>query len=823
MSESFQFADVLGEFIGRSGFTSGQLSKHSSIPKPTIVNWLEGRVKKPRGVEDLLLLSIALHLSEEETSRLLTSAGHPSVENLRITAVTANNDDLLHLLNQIQSTPIQQTHAPFQAFADNATFVGRKNEIETIKKLILSDRTPKFISIQGMGGVGKTALALHIAHHLKEHFPDGVLWARVSQSDAQSILFAFAMAYGVDVSHLSDIHIRSQTVRDLLANKKVLIIFDDVEASAQITPLLPPALKGTVIWTTRRRDLSILRKAVQIQLKPFDENGEEAIALFNHVLGEEKVEEERPYFKQISQLLGQLPLALDIAASRLAFEPGWTAEEFLATLEHEISMIDELKFEENDIRLSFITSFERLDVKSKHLFKHLVIFGQNDFSVSACSEIFEVPLIQIKKLMRQLYGLSLISISVNQSNTETRYQLHAIIFDYLRTLINENPYEHNLVQFLIQQLQKNRNDYLFINREYPHYLASLSISKDKKSFDLLSSLVNSLYSYWEAIGDFHTAQFWLGQCSDLSDEKTKTSLNKIELIFNTGRLQERLGNYIEAESYYGDALILAREIDATFQLSHILRRLGVLASRRSDYVLAEAYYKEGIQLARRMHGGNAVSDFLRGLGVQAYMLGQLAKAESFYEEGLSLMHLNNEQVRQPRGQIGRIWGLGHVALEQGDFHVAEAQFEQALELAQQIGLRDREIQLLRSQADLHHKQNRSAKSKVALEQAFELAQQMGIKWQEARIAGEIGEVELINDDHELAEPLFRRQFELARILNSPEMVGISMFGLARVAKCNENQEMASHYANQSLESFVAIGHENVQSVTDWIQKNLYIT
>ena len=105
-------------------------------------------------------------------------------------------------------------------------------------------------SLRGMGGVGKTALAARLAYQLREHFSDGVLWARLDTSDTLSVLAAFAAAYGQDVSPHRDVAGRAAAVRGILAGKRVLIVLDNAEESAQIRPLLPPSTGqiGVIIW-----------------------------------------------------------------------------------------------------------------------------------------------------------------------------------------------------------------------------------------------------------------------------------------------------------------------------------------------------------------------------------------------------------------------------------------------------------------------------------------------------------------------------------------------------------------------------------------------
>ena len=78
MSNRFDFAELLQFYVNKSGYTTGQLSKRSGIPKPTIVNWLEGRVRRPRSWQDLVKLAKALRLRQAEVGKLLKSARHPT-------------------------------------------------------------------------------------------------------------------------------------------------------------------------------------------------------------------------------------------------------------------------------------------------------------------------------------------------------------------------------------------------------------------------------------------------------------------------------------------------------------------------------------------------------------------------------------------------------------------------------------------------------------------------------------------------------------------------------------------------------------------------
>ena len=143
-------ADVLSEYVNRSGYTTGQLAKLTAVPKPTIVNWLEGRVKRPRDHVDLLRLAAVLHLTDGEMTQLLDAAGHPPLPELRAQAQQSGDAETLSLLlpwaESTIKTPGKET--PFQVTADLPYFVGRKPEMAAIQAALLAETHTTLYSVQ---------------------------------------------------------------------------------------------------------------------------------------------------------------------------------------------------------------------------------------------------------------------------------------------------------------------------------------------------------------------------------------------------------------------------------------------------------------------------------------------------------------------------------------------------------------------------------------------------------------------------------------------------------------------------------------------------
>jgi hypothetical protein len=134
----------------------------------------------------------------------------------------------------------------------------------------------------------------------------------------------------------------------------------------------------------------------------------ESLALFSKILGEAIVVNERTVFVELTNLLGHLPLAIDIAACRLAYEPGWAVTEFLAHLKQEKSQLNNLVHEGRSVQAAFESSFNLLSVEQQRFFAILGTFGGADFSAEAASASANIPLNEAKAYLQELFCLSLV-------------------------------------------------------------------------------------------------------------------------------------------------------------------------------------------------------------------------------------------------------------------------------------------------------------------------------------------------------------------------------------------------------------------------------
>ncbi|MEV0113111.1 helix-turn-helix domain-containing protein [Streptomyces sp. NPDC050844] len=246
--------------------------------------------------------------------------------------------------------------APRQLPADVPELLGRGWELDALDVLRPGPRGggPVVVALDGPGGVGKSALAVHAAHRLADRFPDGQLYAdlRGARHDERpvpptDVLRRFLCALGAPRLYPCRAADAAAAYRTLLTERRVLIVLDNARDAAQVRPLLPAA-HGCAVLVTSLGVLAALNGANHLHLTPLRPPA--SIAVLELWAGQGRLGAERDAAEAIARHCGHLPLALRIAGARLAARPRWPARELAGRLADPARRLAELSFADLDMR-----------------------------------------------------------------------------------------------------------------------------------------------------------------------------------------------------------------------------------------------------------------------------------------------------------------------------------------------------------------------------------------------------------------------------------------------------------------------------------------
>ncbi|MCR8573979.1 AfsR/SARP family transcriptional regulator [Streptomyces sp. Isolate_219] len=371
---------------------------------------------------------------------------------------------------------------PQQLPATVADFTGRTPFVAELgDRLATSEGSVMAVSaLTGIGGVGKTTLAVHVAHAAREHFPDGQLYADLqgaghTPAEPEAVLGAFLRALGTPDSAIPDgLEERSALYRSALAGRRVLALLDNARDAAQIRPLLP-GTEGCAALITSRARMIDLAGAHLIDLDVM--SPDEAFTLFTLIVGEERVNAEREASMDVVGACGFLPLAIRIAASRLASRRTWTVSVLASKLADERRRLDELRAGDLAVTATFELGYGQLEPQQARAFRLLGLADGPDISLAAAAALLGMDADTTESLLESLVDTSLL-----ESAAPGRYRFHDLVRLYARSCAerDEQPPEERdaavsrLLDFYLATAAhryplERPGDILVDHMETPHY------------------------------------------------------------------------------------------------------------------------------------------------------------------------------------------------------------------------------------------------------------------------------------------------------------------------------------------------------------------
>ncbi|MFJ3877331.1 BTAD domain-containing putative transcriptional regulator [Streptomyces sp. NPDC090077] len=296
--------------------------------------------------------------------------------------------------------------------------------------------------ITGVAGVGKTGLAVRWAHRVTEQYPDGRLFADLRGYDehhapttAGDILSRFLRSLGVDSDDVPNgLEDRIALYRSVLAERRVLIVLDNVRTFAQIRPLLPGSGGSTVLVTSREQLEQLVtwpqRGRVHLGVLP----EADSVELLGRIVGEARIQAAPEDSARLAELCDRLPLALRIAAARLASKPHWTVRHLVTRLSDGRRRLDELSQGESQVRASFELSYRYLHKDAARLYRLLGLLGVPDFTTWVGAALLDGDVMDAERLIEHLVDAQFLEVVGVDATGQLRYRFQNLMRLYAEEL-----------------------------------------------------------------------------------------------------------------------------------------------------------------------------------------------------------------------------------------------------------------------------------------------------------------------------------------------------------------------------------------------------
>ncbi len=322
---------------------------------------------------------------------------------------------------------------PRQLPAAVADFVGRADEVAALDSVLDAGVGSAVRTVEGTAGVGKTTLVTWWAHRVDDRFPDGTLFANLHGYDrdhpaaSSSVLTSFLQALGMSEARVPiDVDAQGALYRSLLAGRRVLVVLDNAASAEQVRPLLPGTAGCAAVVTSRAAltGLAVTDGAQSISLQLF--SYEEAEELVRSVLGD-RLDREPDAVAHLVDLCTRLPLALRVAASRLASRRGRltdTIEEFRLG-RNRLDTLSDTGDDRSAVRTVFDWSYTRLPAEHAMLFRRLGLHPNPELGLDAAAAFGGLEPRRARHQVQALVDLNLVALVDHQ-----RYRVHDLLHEY---------------------------------------------------------------------------------------------------------------------------------------------------------------------------------------------------------------------------------------------------------------------------------------------------------------------------------------------------------------------------------------------------------
>lgn len=690
---------------------------------------------------------------------------------------------------------------PAQLPATVADFTGRDSFVKELGDTLGSTegRVMAVSAVAGIGGVGKTTLAVHVAHAARAAFPDGQLYvdlqgAGARPTDPETVLGAFLRALGTPESALPDsLDERAALYRSTLDGRRVLVLLDNAKDPAQVRPLLP-GTDGCAALVTSRARMVGLAGAHLVDLDVMAP--EEALDLFTRIVGAERVAAEREASLDVVAACGFLPLAIRIAASRLAARRTWTVSVLASKLADERRRLDELQAGDLAVGATFELGYSQLEPVQARAFRLLGLVEGPDISLRAAAALLDLGPREAEDLLESLVDTSLL-----ESAAPGRYRYHDLVRLHARACAerDEQPAE-----LRVRALRRLLDFYL---------ATAAGVYAIERPGDRLVDHIAATGTAGLEFADSHTAQDWLytEAASLLSAARQGTEgavflPGAVDLLWVAKDLSESGANARQYRDVVRAAVAAARRLglravehravmvlvdadhsggrldDVQAGASRILAEgaagtpvhplvagwahnaLGIIGVYRGDHAAGEEHLGHAIEQFRALDDRPGEASALCNLSRIHLATGRTDSAITLAGQGTDIYDATGHSMRGANGR----YALGLALTEAGRPQEAAARLQEALGMFRENRQRLWEGMTLCRLAEAGLVSGEAARAAADAESALSVLSGVGGEWRRAQVLTVLGRALAVIGQSGRAQVCWEEAERVYRELDPPE-------------------------------------------------------
>ncbi|MFG1809241.1 tetratricopeptide repeat protein [Streptomyces sp. NPDC049040] len=732
---------------------------------------------------------------------------------------------------------------PRQLPAPPRLLTGRMEELADLGSLH-DTSTVVITAIDGMAGVGKTALAVQAAHRMAHRYPDGQLFIDlhgytdgVVPVEPGEALGWMLRSLGVADERIpADVDQRAGLYRSLLADQRLLIVLDNAVTEAQVTPLLPGA-SGCLVLITSRRRLSGLDHAQTLSLDVLPPS--DAVALLRQAAGEHRLTGQRPDLAaELVELCGRLPLAIWIAAARLRSHPTWDLEHLVGRLRDRQHLLVELTAGQRSVTATLDLSYQDLSTDLRRAYRRLGLHLGPDVDRYAAAALLDAGVQETGRTLEQLLEAHLL-----QEPVPGRYRFHDLarahavrtatededeadarraldrLLDYYRhtaavAMDAAHPYDRGqrpqvpAAHTPCPHLPDPAAALSWLDDEWHTLLAAARYAAEHDRPEYLLQLATIVSRHLYTRGRYHDAEA-LHERALATARATGHRGAELGALAGLGKIYWHLGRYDQAGDRHQQALRLARATGNRISEPTALVGLGLLHLAQGRYEQATDHYEQALRLARATGNHAAELDALAGLGHIHRLLGRYDRATDCYERALPL----GRKTGHISGELNALVGLGHIHVAQGRYEKATDCYEKALRLGRKTGHISGELNALVGLGHVNLAQGRYEQTAELYQRLHDIAHESGARnWQFEAWQG-LGRLEQAIGHPDVALTHHERALALAIELDHPEDQARAHDGLAHAHEALGRHDQARTHWQHALEILGRLGVDQADGET----------